>query len=87
MPGSGNNHRSSYERFQGAAAHEDEPVLLPVSVPAEELQSLTGGDSSMLELLQEQPSVLLTVTRFLWQGGSPGDAWLHMTAAQVWLIS
>ena len=74
---------SGYERFENASALEDDPVVLPVSVPAEELQHLTGNDSSVAQRVEQRASTLLTVTRFLWQGGSPGDAWLHMTAAQV----
>ena len=83
MIGTKSDRGSGYERFENAATLEDDPVVLPVSMPAEELQHLTGDDSSVVQHVEEQASALLTVTRFLWQGGSPGDAWLHMTAAQV----
>lgn len=82
MPGTNSDRRSGYERFYGNPSQEDEPVLLPVSMPAEELQHLTGDDCQHQQP-QDNASALFTVTRFLWQGGSPGDAWLHMTAAQV----
>lgn len=86
MTGPQSGQRSGYERFEGGSLHEDEPVLLPISLPAEELQHLTGDDDSAGQHVDGRASTLLTVTRFLWQGGSAGDAWLHMTAAQVELV-
>ena len=87
MTGPHSGHRSGYERFEGASLHEDDdPVLLPISLPAQELQHLTGDGDSAGQHLAGRASTLLTVTNFLWQGGSAGDAWLHMTAAQVELV-
>lgn len=73
--------RNEYEPFSGASEHEENVVVLPVGASSEELQHLTGNHD--LAQLEAKASKLITVTRFLWQGGSPGDAWLHMTAAQV----
>ena len=73
--------RNEYEPFSDAQGNEEDVLVLPV--PAEELQHLTGNQHSSHEQLEAKASKLLIVTRFLWQGGSPGDAWLHMTAAQV----
>lgn len=73
-----------YTPFSDAPAFQDEDAPLPMSIPSEELQQLTEGrEPSSPELPAAKQSVLSTLVRFVWQGGSPGDAWLHMTAAQV----
>ncbi len=71
-----------YTPFSDAPALEDEETPLPVSIPSGELQHLTEEhDAASLE--PPNLSAFSTFMRFVWQGGSPGDAWLHMTAAQV----
>ena len=75
-----------YTPFEDASEHAEEEAALPISIPAQELQRLTanGSPETTSSLVAEaRSSVFSTVTRFVWQGGSPGDAWLHMTAAQV----
>ena len=73
-----------YTPFSDAPAFQDEDTPLPMSIPSEELQQLTEGhEPSSPELPTAKQSVLSTLLHFVWQGGSPGDAWLHMTAAQV----
>ena len=73
-----------YTPFSDAPAFEDEETPLPVSIPSEELQHLTEDrDTASLEPGDANLSAFSTLMRFVWQGGSPGDAWLHMTAAQV----
>ncbi len=73
-----------YTPFSDAPAFEDEETPLPVSIPSEELQHLTEDhDTASLEPREATLSAFSTLMRFVWQGGSPGDAWLHMTAAQV----
>ena len=75
-----------YAPFEDASEHAEEEAALPISIPAQELQRLTanGSPETTSSLVAEaKSSVFSTITRFVWQGGSPGDAWLHMTAAQV----
>ena len=72
-----------YTPFSDAPAFEDEETPLPVSIPSEELQHLTQNHDTALEPQGASLSAFSTLMRFVWQGGSPGDAWLHMTAAQV----
>ena len=73
-----------YTPFSDAPAFEDEETPLPVSIPSEELHHLTEDhDTASLEPQEASLSAFSTLTRFVWHGGSPGDAWLHMTAAQV----
>lgn len=62
---------------------EDEDAPLPMSIPADELSHLNKtGDAEERRQPDANP-ILAAVVNFVWQGGSPGDAWLHMTAAQV----
>ncbi|KAL0034791.1 hypothetical protein WJX77_007387 [Trebouxia sp. C0004] len=73
-----------YTPFSGVPAFQDEETPLPVSIPSEELQHLTEDhETSSLQPQEVNLSAFSTLMRFVWQGGSPGDAWLHMTAAQV----
>ncbi len=77
-----------YTPFSDAPSFQDEEIALPVSIPAEELQHLTESQDTENDTQTEaRCSVVGTVMRFVWQGGSPGDAWLHMTAAQVAIAS
>ena len=79
-----NAREPGYSPFSDAPAFLDEETVLPVSIPADELQHLTERhDSAPSGQTEAHPSFFSTVMRFVWQGGSPGDAWLHMTAAQV----
>lgn len=73
-----------YTPFADAPPFEDEETPLPVSIPAEELQQLTEPDNAHAGHQAVAGNTIFgALVRFVWQGGSPGDAWLHMTAAQV----
>ena len=73
-----------YTPFADAPPLQDEEVPLPVSIPAEELQHLTGSNDTEVNKRRDAgASAFTSLVHFVWQGGSPGDAWLHMTAAQV----
>lgn len=73
-----------YTPFQDAPEQPEEEAVVPISIPAGELQRLTSNSQSERPLVEEaRASVINGITRFIWHGGSPGDAWLHMTAAQV----
>lgn len=63
---------------------DDEETPLPVSISADEMAHLNKpGEPGTGTQVDVDPTVLSAVLNFIWQGGSPGDAWLHMTAAQV----
>ncbi|KAL3158265.1 Lymphocyte transmembrane adapter 1, variant 3 [Trebouxia sp. C0009 RCD-2024] len=63
---------------------EDEETPLPVSISADEMSHLNKtGEPDTGTQADADPTILSAVLNFIWQGGSPGDAWLHMTAAQV----
>ena len=74
-----------YTPFANAPPFQDEETPLPASIPADELSHLNATDETQVarQTDADQPTLLTAVVNFVWQGGSPGDAWLHMTAAQV----
>ena len=73
-----------YTPFSGAPPFQDEEPPLPINFPAEERQRLTqNDDEEAAAQAAAKGTILHTLLQFVWQGGSPGDAWLHMTAAQV----
>lgn len=73
-----------YTPFSGAPAFQDDEPPLPISIPAEERQRLTQNDDTEDSVQTDAKGTIFnTLLQFVWQGGSPGDAWLHMTAAQV----
>ena len=72
-----------YTPFADAPPFDEEDTPLPIAIPAEELQHLTQHTDLEGRQADAAPSTFNSVLRFVWQGGSPGDAWLHMTAAQV----
>ena len=77
-----------YTPFADAPPLEDEEPPLPLSIPADELQRLNQTQHTEPSMQADAaPSALTHMLRFVWQGGSPGDAWLHMTAAQVRILS
>lgn len=75
-----------YTPFANAPPFQDEEVPLPVSIPADERSHLTANEDTRQQA-DAHPTMLTAVVNFVWQGGSPGDAWLHMTAAQVLHLS
>lgn len=73
-----------YTPFANAPPFQDDDAPLPVSIPADERSHLTADeDPDTGQHADSDPSILTAMVNFLWQGGSSGDAWLHMTAAQV----
>lgn len=73
-----------YTPFANAPPFEDEEAPLPVSIPANERSHLTADeDTDTGQHADSDPTILTAMVNFIWQGGSSGDAWLHMTAAQV----
>ena len=63
---------------------DDEETPLPVSIAADEMSHLNKtAEPETAPQADDHPTTLSAVVNFIWQGGSPGDAWLHMTAAQV----
>lgn len=73
-----------YTPFANAPPFQDEETPLPVSIPADERSHLTADEGAdITQQADSSPTILTAVLKFVWQGGSPGDAWLHMTAAQV----
>ena len=73
-----------YTPFANAPPFQDEETPLPVSIPADERSHLTADEGTQTgQQADSNVTILTAVVNFVWQGGSPGDAWLHMTAAQV----
>lgn len=78
------NREPGYTPFANAPPFQDEEIPLPVSIPADERSHLTAEEATETgQQADSKPTILTAVVNFVWQGGSPGDAWLHMTAAQV----
>ena len=73
-----------YTPFANAPPFRDDEVPLPVSIPADERSHLNANEEINTEpQADSNPTILTAMVNFVWHGGSPGDAWLHMTAAQV----